>query len=270
MSDHSSEIRGGPARSSFVFGGPALFLAIYLASFFAGLFLRFPYTQWVAFAAVLVATVASIRLCEGGRWPLGLSVRTLHHFPVGVLLAVVLVGSADLAVIGSTPLQHGSGSGFPLRELAAIYLPAVCHEELLFRGYAFQKLWRWNRRVAILGVSAAFALLHGWNDWITPLALVNIFLGGVLLSLAYERFAGLWLPAGIHLGWNLMSGPVLGYPVSGFIPSDTILTVMGSGPSGLTGGPFGIEGSGLMTVIELAAIGAFAWSNARGRIERAE
>ena len=45
-------------------------------------------------------------------------------------------------------------------ELIAVFLPAVLHEELLFRGYPFQKLLRWSPRFAILVVSLIFAGLH--------------------------------------------------------------------------------------------------------------
>ena len=218
--------------------------------------------QWVALAAVIIATVTTIAIWEGGRWDLGLRdapVRAISHFALGVLFAVLLIGAADVLIIVTTPLRHGRGNGFPFAELATVYLPAVVHEELLFRGYPFQKLWRWRRWFAVLFVSALFAVSHAFNDSVTPLALVNVFLGGVLLSLAYGIYERLWLPIGLHLAWNLMSGPVLGYSVSGWIPDTSLFTTVGVGSELLSGGGFGIEGSILMTLAELVAIGLLFW-----------
>ena len=231
-----------------------VFVAAYLASFTIGLWLRLPYSQWIALLAVVIATVVAIASCESGRWALGLSWRQMPRAGLGIAFAVALIGTAAALIAALTPLRHGRGNGFPWNELVFVYLPAVFHEELLFRGYGFQKLYTRSRAFAILGVSAAFAALHGWNEGITPLALVNIFLGGVLLSLAYAIRRDLWFPLGIHLGWNLMSGPILGYNVSGFIPEESMLTVIEAGPPLATGGAFGIEGSVVMTVVEAVAI----------------
>jgi len=189
---------------------------------------------------------------------------------LGLAGGVFLIAVADLMVFATTPLRHGRGDGVPWRELIAVFIPAVVHEELLFRGYVFQKLWVWHRQFAIVSVSALFAALHLWNDGITVLAITNIFLGGILLSLAYERYQRLWFPIGLHLMWNVMSGPLLGYEVSGYEPSHTVLTVVGAGPWLLTGGKFGIEGSLWMTAAEVGAIVVLWGLNAKCRMQNAE
>jgi membrane protease YdiL (CAAX protease family) len=240
----------------------AMFAAVYLAALYGGVVLRVAHSQWVALIAVALASVLAVAIVDRGRWDLGLvdsPVRAAKHFWGGVLFAVALIGIADLLILAFTPLHHRMGNGFPFAELAAVYLPAAVHEELLFRGYPFQKLWVRFPRSAIIGVSLLFAALHAFNDSVTVLALTNVFLGGVLLSLAYALYEKLWLPIGLHLAWNLMSGPVLGYGVSGFIPEASVVRTMGGGPSILTGGGFGIEGSVLMTAVEVAAIAVLWW-----------
>ncbi|HUP49448.1 MAG TPA: type II CAAX endopeptidase family protein [Thermoanaerobaculia bacterium] len=239
-------------------------LAVFVALYIAALSLLLPYVQyvqWTALVSVVLATATTIALWDRGRWGLGFFVPpplALREAAGGVGVAVLLVGGAALLVVLTTGMRHHAGSGFPAGELLATFLPAALHEELLFRGYPFQRLWRWKPWLAVTGVSAAFAALHGWNTAVTPLALVNIFLGGVLLSLAYARYERLWFPIGLHFGWNVMSGPVLGYPVSGYAPATSVLTVEGRGPEILTGGGFGIEGSAWMTVVEVAAIAILA------------
>lgn len=236
-------------------------------------FLRVPWFQWIGLVSVAVATAATIAIFEQGRWRLGLFVPprlATRELVLGVSGAVLLIGVTDLLVIATTPLRHGPGDGVPWRELFVVFIPAVVHEELLFRGYVFQKLWLWNRRFAIGSVSALFAALHLWNDSITVLAITNVFLGGILLSLAYERYQRLWFPIGLHLMWNVMSGPLLGYEVSGYKPSHTVLTVVGTGPWLLTGGAFGIEGSLWMTAVEMGGIVLLWRLNDEFRISNSE
>jgi membrane protease YdiL (CAAX protease family) len=86
-------------------------------------------------------------------------------------------------------------------------------------------------------------------------ALTNLFLAGVLLCVAYERYGRLWFPIGIHFGWNILSGPILDYDVSGYVSAASVWRMAGSGPPWLTGGAFGIEGSVWIGVMEVAAIG---------------
>jgi hypothetical protein len=70
--------------------------------------------------------------------------------------------------------------------------------------------------------------------------------------------------------WNVMSGPMLGYDVSGYDSDRSAFTVVGTGPALLTGGAFGIEGSVWMTVVEGAAIVALWRMNAERRTQNEE
>ncbi|HEX2123912.1 MAG TPA: CPBP family intramembrane glutamic endopeptidase [Thermoanaerobaculia bacterium] len=224
---------------------------------FVLVWLRFPLQYWIGLVAVTVATLGTVAIWEGGRWPLGLFVPLRVLVPElgrGLLWGAVLVGSCAALVVLSTDVRHEPGRGFPWLELLTVFVPAALHEELLFRGYPFQKLLRWNRIVALLLLALVFAALHSGNTAVNVLGLVNIFLGGILLGLAYERYARLWFPFGIHLAWNLMTGPILGHEVSGYFGESTLFVERGAGPLWLTGGEFGIEGSIWMTLVEIIAI----------------
>ena len=234
-----------------------LFVSFYVATLIVTTWLRLPFQQWLNLFAATVATSLSILILERGAWPLGLFVSprlATREFAIGLAWGVALIGACALLVIVTTEVRHGAGRGFPWRELVVVFIPAVLHEELLFRGYPFQKLVAWNRTFAVAFVALVFAALHGGNSSVTMLALLNIFLGGVLLGLAYLRYERLWFPIGLHLAWNLMTGPILGHEVSGYRSAETILTESGQGPWFLSGGEFGIEGSVLMTAVELVAI----------------
>lgn len=236
-------------------------MALYLATFFSvayvTAFAGAYFNQWVALLSVCAATIGTIAIMDDGTCPLGFLVPARLAFReglLGCLAAVFLIGAADGLVMLTTRLRHVAGNGFPWIELVAVYLPAVFHEELLFRGYPFQKIWREHRLAAVLVSSLVFAALHAGNNAFSILAMANLFFAGILLALAYARYERLWFPIGIHLGWNLLSGPILGYNVSGYVSSESLLRTTGRGAPWLTGGLFGIEGSVWIVVVELAGI----------------
>jgi CAAX protease family protein len=253
----------------------SLFISVYLAALlglgYTAAVLGLAYFQWIALLSVAVATAVTVAIIEHGRWRLGLLVSpqfAVREFVRGALLATSLIVICDGLILASGLMKHRFGTGFPWLDMLAIFLPAPFHEEILFRGYLFQKLRFWSRGAAIAISSFMFAVLHGSNIGISVLAIINVFLAGVLLALAYERYERLWFPIGIHMAWNLVSGPVLGFPVSGFVARDTVLGMISTGPAWITGGSFGIEGSAWMGVVEVAAI---AWmQNAERRMKNAE
>lgn len=130
---------------------------------------------------------------------------------------------------------------------------AAANEELVYRGYPLQVLITATGPVpAVLAMSALFGLGHRLNPNATWLGTLNVFLAGVLLSIAYLRTRSLWFPYGIHIGWNVSTGVLLGLPVSGvrlssFWHADPV------GADWLTGGSFGPEGGILATVAIIAA-----------------
>ncbi len=235
----------------------ALFVSFYVATLIVLTLLRFPFIQWTGLISVSVATCATVLIWDRGRWPLGLFVpphQAVPEFLLGSVFGAVLICMCAALVVLSTGLWHERGTGFPWYDVLVVYVPAAVHEELLFRGYAFQKVYRWHRTFALFFVALVFAALHMGNMAVSWLGLMNVFLGGLLLGLAYERYGRLWFPIGLHLAWNVTSGPILGHEVSGYDSMATLFVERGTGPSWLTGGDFGIEGSAWMTVTEIIGI----------------
>jgi membrane protease YdiL (CAAX protease family) len=242
-----------------------LFVSFYVATFIVAGLLHGPWIQWNALASVVVATVVTVAIVERGKWDVGLAPRyAIPELARGMLFGAALIATCALLIVLTTDVRHEPGRGFPWLELMTVFIPASVHEELLFRGYAFQKLLGWNRIVALALGALVFAALHAGNHAVTELALFNIFLGGILLGLAYERYRRLWFPIGLHLAWNVMSGPILGHEVSGFTSMASVLIEIDRGADWLTGGAFGIEGSVWMTAAEAAGI-ALLWKGLRTR-----
>ena len=69
----------------------------------------------------------------------------------------------------------------------------------------------------------------------------------------------LWLPIGLHLGWNFTEGSVFGMSVSGNARQDSLIMGTLHGPNLLTGGAFGPEASILAVIVCLAASVIILW-----------
>lgn len=128
-------------------------------------------------------------------------------------------------------------------------------EELLFRGYIFQTLLRGiGPLLTLFLTSILFAIFHLANPNWTPLGLTNIFLFGMFFGLLYLRSGSLWLPVGLHAGWNFAQ-VLFHMPVSGnVVPFPTPFITTFSGSHLIAGGAFGPEGSVVVSALALAAI----------------
>ncbi|OYU42505.1 MAG: CPBP family intramembrane metalloprotease, partial [Burkholderiales bacterium PBB4] len=134
-------------------------------------------------------------------------------------------------------------------------------EELMFRGFAFQRLIDGlGVRPAQLLIGAYFVLTHsgtpGTAGAIGYLAAVNIFVASIAFGAAYLRTRSLAMPIGIHFAANLVQGSVLGFGVSGSSQPTVLMPALAPGFEWFTGGAFGLEASvpGLVCIVLLAAL----------------
>lgn len=220
------------------------------------------FLQWSAFFSAATASVVCWLLLErrGTAVALVVGSRALSGSLIdGALTAGCILVGADLIIRVLSPLETAAYGGVPWEFVLAVIIPAVVHEELLLRGYLFQKLARFSAPLAVIVSSLSFALLHLGNSEVSGLALVNIAIGGVLLSVAFLVRRNLWYPISIHFFWNVISGPLLGHEVSGFVMPESLLILRDRGPAIVTGAGFGIEGSVVMTFTESAVLALLLW-----------
>jgi hypothetical protein len=175
---------------------------------------------------------------------------------MGVLVAVVMTGvfAIGAVLLGAwTPDPTSSGAQSTILITIGLLAIAAATEEFVYRGYPFQVL---IIAVGPLGAVAIMSTLFGLGHYLNPnatwLGTLNVCLAGALLCLAYLRTRSLWLPYGIHIGWNLLTGVLLGLPVSG-VRLASIWRVDTGGAEWLTGGSFGPEGGILATIAIIAA-----------------
>jgi hypothetical protein len=84
------------------------------------------------------------------------------------------------------------------------------------------------------------------------LGLLNTSLWGLLFGLAFLRSRDLWLPIGLHYGWNVAL-PLSGVNLSGFTMNITGYAIEWQVSDRWSGGAYGPEG-GLLTTMVLALL----------------
>ncbi|HSJ10045.1 MAG TPA: type II CAAX endopeptidase family protein [Longimicrobiales bacterium] len=211
----------------------------------------------------LIAGAVLIRGVDG-RSPaalgIALSSRTLPDLGIGLMIGAggLAVAALLMLVTGSLAYatQDGTAAGWAgvVIAQAGLFTLAAFAEEVAFRGYGFQVLARVAGAPAAIAVSSVlFALAHGANPEIGAFALVNIFLAGILLAVAYLRTLSLWFATALHMGWNWAMATLFDLPVSGIAMFDTPLYQPRiDGAAWWSGGAFGPEG-GMVGTIGFAA-----------------
>jgi len=140
---------------------------------------------------------------------------------------------------------HGGSFGGMIANFGMM-LGVATIEELLFRGVLFRLVEeRWGTWLALAVSCLLFGGLHLINKNATVWGALSIAVsGGLLAGAAYALTRRLWLPIGIHLGWNFAESGIFGAADSG---SDHtvggLLTGVPHGPTFVSGGAFGPEAS---------------------------
>jgi membrane protease YdiL (CAAX protease family) len=138
------------------------------------------------------------------------------------------------------------------------------YEELLSRGYHLQNLVDGiNLPWAIFLSSSIFAILHIGNPHASSISTLGILAAGYFLAYGWLRTRRLWLPIGLHIGWNFFEGPIFGFPISG-LKTFRLVQHEIEGPPLITGGEFGPE-AGLILIPVLAIGVLLIWVYSRHR-----
>ena len=202
---------------------------------------------WATYAAY-VRWVERRPLAEFGR------AGSLKELAAGLLLGAALFATTIgvLAALGLYRIQ-GARAWSVLVAPLAVSVGAGVMEEILFRGVIFRIVESsLGTALALLISAALFGLVHLVNPGATVLgAVAIIFEAGIMLAGAYLLTRRLWLPIGIHVGWNFTQGGVFSVPVSGF-KSTGVFDGTLTGPEWLSGGRFGAEASIVAVVVCVA------------------
>jgi membrane protease YdiL (CAAX protease family) len=216
------------------------------------------------FAAAAVANVVVLRIYERAQLAdigLGWTAASRRNISLGLLGGVgsalvvivgpILVRSADLVPVPNEHMRWPS-----LLFVSLVLLFGAVGEEMLFRGYLFQVLVKAIGPFAtMLPMAVLFGLAHSANLNFTTLAFINTVLWGIVLGYAFILSGDLWLPIGLHFGWN-WTLPLLGVNLSGFTMGVTGYSLRWSIGGLWSGGDYGPEG-GLLTSAVLVLLALY-------------
>ncbi|MCS7102600.1 MAG: CPBP family intramembrane metalloprotease [Candidatus Korarchaeum sp.] len=151
-------------------------------------------------------------------------------------LSVLLAFSMTLPFLLFARVKYSGVSQLEIAQMVPWHISIAILEECLYRGpilsYSLPKF--------ILS-SSLFSLTHSQNPGFSILPSIGIFSAGIFLCSLRVKW-GLLPSVLFHLSWNLCLEHLWGFPVSGLTGS-SVFSLEPIGPSFLTGGEFGPEGS---------------------------
>ncbi len=161
-----------------------------------------------------------------------------------------------LAVRGAGALEitHLSLHGGRILKFALFwgfyFLVVALAEEFYLRGYTqftlTQGIGFWPAAVAL---STAFAILHRDNPGETMAGLTGAGLIGLFFCLTLRRTGTLWFAVGFHTAWDWGESYFYSVPDSGTVAPGHLMKTLLHGPTWLTGGSAGPEGSALLFLL---------------------
>ncbi|MBZ5584699.1 MAG: CPBP family intramembrane metalloprotease [Acidobacteriia bacterium] len=254
----------------------AIRLGVFLISFLVLYFLTSGLFSWLLqdfagpilaeLASALCATWLALRIYEACRvidvglwWNRAAGDNLTLGLSAGVAAACLVTGLPLLLGWASIVRDHpasGEGIVFAVLCLAA----GAVGEEIVFRGYGLQiliaGLGPW---AAVIPIGLLFGLLHAANPDATSVGVINTAAFGVLFGYAYLRSRDLWLPIGLHFGWNVTL-PLFGANLSGIKIFREITGHEMAWRAGTlwSGGEYGPEAS-LLTSLVFIPLFVFLW-----------
>lgn len=183
---------------------------------------------------------------------------TVPMFLLGLLIGAATNGLCILAawLHGDIFLYYDSFRLLPLLLTFLSVLVQSSAEELVCRAYLYRKLLnRYNPTAAILVSSLFFSLLHITNSGVGVVALLDIFVSGLLFALLVYYFNSIWCAFAAHTAWNYTQNIIFGLPNSGMVVPFSILKLDASTASDsfFYNVGFGVEGTVFAILVEVAA-----------------
>jgi membrane protease YdiL (CAAX protease family) len=180
----------------------------------------------------------------------------------GMLIGIALFGAVivNIAFLGGYEVT-GLGSVTGAVGLFGFMAAAAVTEELMFRGVLFRIIEeRTGTWIALALTGVLFGLSHLLNphaSWWGAIA-IAIEAGG-MLTFAYVATRKLWVPIGLHFGWNFAASGIFSTEVSGNDTPQGLLDAATSGPALITGGDFGPEASPYSVLFCVLTTIVFMW-----------
>jgi membrane protease YdiL (CAAX protease family) len=170
----------------------------------------------------------------------------------GALLGLVGFGAA-LTLAGAAGVVHPGATGAAAGALAGLLVFAyqAGAEEVLFRGWMQPVLCaRFGPWVGLVIVATVFGVMHLVGAPRSPVAVINLMLGGLMFGLLALRTGGLWAAFAAHGVWNWTESCGVGLdPNPGVGAFGALIDLDLAGPALWSGGEDGLNGSLALTLV---------------------
>ena len=190
------------------------------------------FDMYFTFTGIWIITLLYLALTKKNRPILKALGTKMKGNNVKLLLLGLLIGFGTNAICILAAWLHGDiylyYDSFPVIRLLALFIVVFIQssaEELLCRGVLYQRLRKGYKHpaVAILGNAVLFSALHLGNPGVTPLALINIMITGIMFSLMTYYFDSIWCAMAAHAAWNFNQNIIFGLPNSGAVSPVSVL-----------------------------------------------
>ena len=187
------------------------------------------------------------------------SSNVFQEFGLGSLIGFGLF-SFIIAILWLLGFYRVNGINFVMLSLIGALVGAFVSafaQELIFRAVIYRITEEWLGTWWAVAISAIlFGLIHLTSAGATIFSALAVALqAGVLLSAAYALTHRLWMALGLHMAWDFANDGIFGVGVAGQSGQSLhgLFQASLNGPSLLTGGALGVEGSIITLVIMLIA-----------------
>ena len=207
---------------------------------------------------VLVLFTAVFLLPEKGRVRIPILAEPGKAFAVGSLTGLCWIGISAAVLLAGRQLAITGRQAVP--DLWLWILSAfinVMMQELLVRGYIYQLLKTgYGLPAAVIFTTALFTLLHGGAFAAGLLPVINVITMCLFTTAMYEAEDSLLAPVIAHALWNIIGALILG-GVSLAEDYPSLYTTQAVGSPLLSGGAYRIEGSLVVTIVNILLILVF-------------
>lgn len=212
----------------------------------------------LAIAATLaIALGLTAALAYGGKRPFGSyglgGTRCVRRFAIGLGIGAAALAAEMLLIWAGNGVAFGPVHGDEGAYAFAFLLMFVgigLSEEVVFRGYALVELSRalsfWPAALILGALFGGLHLANGATETVWGALAAAAF--GVVFAALYRWSGSLWLPIGLHGGWNFAESYLFGMPNSGVVLMGRLLHAQPQGPAWLSGGSAGPEASPFVLV----------------------
>lgn len=186
---------------------------------------------------------------------------------LGIGLGMNLFCAAVAMLNGDIAIYFDSFKPLPFFVLFVFVFIQSAAEEAICRAFIYQKMTKRGIKpmVAAIANAAFFSFIHIANPGVTPMALLNIFLYGILFSFMIIYMDSLWAAMAAHAAWNFCQNIILGLPNSGIVCPFSVfkLDAASATESFAYSVSFGIEGTIVACALMVVVMAIMVWGGRR-------